>query len=55
MRPPVDQSSAGEAILGTCLVEVGEVNADSLLTTLFHSDWVGEPIRVVCLLDEVCS
>ena len=41
--------SQGEAAFGTGLIEVGEVNADSLFAALLHQNrpQVGEPIRVV--------
>ena len=45
-----------EAVLGTGLVEVGEVDADSpFVALLLHQDRVGEPLRVVCLFNKIGS
>ena len=55
MYPPLDQFSEGEVVIGTCLVEFGEVNTNSPFAALLYQDWVGEPIKVVCLPDEIGS
>jgi len=41
------------AVFGTCLIELGEVDVDSLFAALLHQDWVGEPPKVVCHSDEI--
>jgi len=40
---------------GTHLVEVGEVDANSLFATLLHQDRIGEPLWVMSFPDEVGS
>ena len=44
-----------EAVFGTYLVEIGEVNADSplIILLLLRRDQISEPFRVVCFSDEV--
>jgi len=40
-----------EAILGTCFIQVGEVDAYSIFRS-FHQDWIGEPVWIKFFSDE---
>ena len=41
-----------EGVLGTCLVQVGEVDAKSPLPILLlHNDYIGKPVGVLHLAD----